>query len=185
MANNIWNKLSEEDKDLLRKSYNEMKEISNKNKDLYENMLEDQQKRLEMIFGKENLNPEPQIKTWEDYLESIKDKQAQSLTGGLDKVSLDSGYVNRDFPVFRKAIATFKIAKLIELGYGGMITDEEWKKDTQKHIIDCAFSQRHDEARLISTVTYSSKHLIAFHTIEQRDEFLRNNEQLCKDYYML
>lgn len=32
---------------------------------------------------------------------------------------------------------------------------------------------------------YSNYEFLAFHTAEQRDEFLKNNEQLVKDYLMI
>lgn len=171
--NNIWNELSEESKKYVKRVFSEFEPVCQE--DLVRmNLMDD-------LFGKENLSPKPQIKTWEDYLESIKDEQAQSLTGGLDKVSLDSGYVNRDFPAFKKAIATFKIAKLIEVAYGGMITDEEWKRLTiPKYIIDARYN-----GDLVLEVTYGFKCFIAFHTSQQREEFLKFNEDLLKDYYML
>lgn len=168
--NNMWNQLTEKEKEAVREAY----------KNAVEDKLLTDKVLWETLFGKDNLDPKPVIKTWKDYLEAIKDEQGQSLTGELDKVSMDSGYIDRDSLIFRKVIATFKIAKLIELGYGGMITDDEWKNaDLAKYVIDVKTNT------LSCEKFYFSRTFIAFHTKTQRDEFLKNNEQLCKDYYMI
>lgn len=178
--NNIWNKLSEEDRNFLRKSYQEMKEISNKNKDLYDNMLEDQVKRLEKIFGEENLNPQPLIKTWEDYEKTLSKPHVGDINSTFNDICLLPGMKMGSNPVVRKIIATYKIAILIELGYGGMITDEEWENPKKvKYIL----IER--KGVIVDDVTYTYRSFIAFHTKEQLGEFFKNNEQLCKDYYLI
>lgn len=177
--NNIWEQLSEEDRIFLRKSYQEMKEVSNKNKYLYDNMLEDQEKRLEGIFGKENLNPEPQIKTWED-IENLYPSYKVWMDGFI-AFCLDNRYIG-DNKISNRLIAAIKIAKLIEECYGGMITDEEWRNCTiPKYYI--WYNNMYNT--LVRDNTYAAKEFIAFHTEEQCDEFFKNNEQLCKDYYMI
>ena len=64
--------------------------------------------------------------------------------------------------------------------YGGEITKEEWRNDKLiKHTI---------ERNCISAVvceTFSWYNFLAFHTKQQRDDFLKYNEQLVKDYLML
>jgi hypothetical protein len=67
--------------------------------------------------------------------------------------------------------------------YGGVVTDEEWKEAQAK------------ELRLYGVVKWNGKisdmnvkglHLfLAFHTPEQRDLFLKENERLVKDYLMI
>lgn len=64
--------------------------------------------------------------------------------------------------------------------YGGEVTDEEWKDDdTKKYVI----TRNGNEIR--SVANYTRHEFLAFHTSEQRDEFLKNNEQLVKDYLMI
>lgn len=64
--------------------------------------------------------------------------------------------------------------------YGGVITDDEWNDNSiNKYVII-------REVNHVRTIFYHSNYeLLAFHTQEQRDEFLKNNEQLVKDYLMI
>lgn len=178
---NIWDELSEEDRIFLRKSYQEMKEISNKNKDLYDNMLEDQVKRLEEIFGKENLKCKPPIKTWEDYEKILSEDALANINNTLDNIAhLPRIDFNRSNPIYKKMVATYKIARLIELSYGGMITEEEWENpEKAKYIL----VER--KGIIVDDITYTYRNFIAFHTKEQLGEFFKNNYQLCKEYYLM
>lgn len=64
--------------------------------------------------------------------------------------------------------------------FGGEITDKEWgNSNTWKYIL-CRFNNRIDKES--HTLGYTP---IAFHTTEQRDLFLKENEQLLKDYFMM
>lgn len=62
----------------------------------------------------------------------------------------------------------------------GKITNDEWKDSSiRKYII---FRKMSYVGRCEA---YSNYEFLAFHTAEQRDEFLKNNEQLVKDYLMI
>jgi hypothetical protein len=64
--------------------------------------------------------------------------------------------------------------------FGGEITDEEWRNsDTWKYVL-CRFGNRICKD---SRTTWCAP--IAFHTAEQRNLFLKENEQLLKDYFMI
>lgn len=63
--------------------------------------------------------------------------------------------------------------------YGGEITNEEWGNSSPKYIID-----RYGNMINITFHT-NAYYFLAFHTKEQRDMFLENNEQLVKDYLMI
>lgn len=79
----------------------------------------------------------------------------------------------------KSALAMAQISQLIPF-YGGEITDEEWKDgDMKKYVItrDCN--------EIKSVVNYIKYEFLAFHTEEQRNVFLKNNEQLVKDYLMI
>lgn len=79
----------------------------------------------------------------------------------------------------KSALAMAQISQLIPF-YGGEITDEEWKdSDMKKYVItrDCN--------EIKSVVNYIKYEFLAFHTEEQRNVFLKNNEQLVKDYLMI
>lgn len=64
--------------------------------------------------------------------------------------------------------------------YGGAISDEVWNNsDCNKFVIDRYGGH-------IKYYSYNEAYrFLAFHTEEQRDEFLKYNEQLVKDYLMI
>lgn len=79
----------------------------------------------------------------------------------------------------KSALAMAQISQLIPY-YGGEITDDEWEYTSiDKHVI---FKEAN---RVKTAIFYSNYEFLAFHTAEQRDEFLKNNEQLVKDYLMI
>lgn len=82
----------------------------------------------------------------------------------------------------KSALAMARISQIManDERFGGIITDEEWNNpDIRKYCIDrFAGKQRID----VFDTTY---HFLAFHTREQRDLFLEENEDLVKDYLMI
>ena len=64
--------------------------------------------------------------------------------------------------------------------YGGEITDSEWNNPN----ID-KFTIKRDYNQLLLDIAQTTCSFIAFHTKEQRDEFLKYNERLVKDYLMI
>lgn len=87
----------------------------------------------------------------------------------------------KNTPIEKSALALLKIHQLIKAGYGGNVTNEEWKNiDKYKYIISTTF---HVESKM----HFCSKNHIAFHTKEQAKEFLKypENVQLLKDYFMI
>lgn len=81
--------------------------------------------------------------------------------------------------VAKSMLAMAQISQLMPY-YGGEVTNKEWKDETiKKYIID-----RRGVKLYIGFNCYTYVFL-AFHTEEQRDEFLKYNEQLVKDYLMI
>ena len=80
----------------------------------------------------------------------------------------------------KAALALAQISQLMPY-YGGQITNEEWKNCEGKYIV----TVYGDEIDLCSSV--HTRHLVAFHTAEQRERFLSfpENVQLVKDLYMV
>lgn len=64
--------------------------------------------------------------------------------------------------------------------FGGVITNEEWKKESVKKFVIC---REKDELRYVTELRTFV--LLAFHTAEQRALFMQENEELIKQYYML
>lgn len=79
----------------------------------------------------------------------------------------------------KSALAMAQISQLIPY-YGGEITEQEWlDRSMFKYII------KRDGCSIKLDIHHTIYKFIAFHTEEQRDEFLKNNEQLVKDYLMI
>ena len=81
----------------------------------------------------------------------------------------------------KSALAMAQISQIManDERFGGVVTDEEWKDDTLKYVLVRKNEEISTEARLY---TYT---FLAFHTEEQRDLFLKENEDLVKDYLMI
>lgn len=121
----------------------------------------------------------------EDYLHRYtNDGSFYAYCEGQSKLDLvivkevEESYLDR---IKRSAEAMVKIAELMESDpkYGGAISDEEWKGSVYKFCIYRA----EGEARC-ERICWSY-HFLAFHTAEQRDLFLEENERLVKDYLMI
>lgn len=82
----------------------------------------------------------------------------------------------------KSALAMAQISQIIthDKRFGGMITDEEWRDESLiKFVID------NTNKGLFFDAYYIRKYFLAFHTVEQRDLFFKENEQLVKDYLMI
>ena len=78
-----------------------------------------------------------------------------------------------------QAMAQLSQILLNDSRFGGPITDEEWDDwDMPKYVIIRSSNEIRDD--------YFVKHyhFLAFHTQEQRDLFLEENEDLIRQYYM-
>lgn len=82
----------------------------------------------------------------------------------------------------KSALAMAQITQIMinDKRFGGVITDNEWKDYAINKY--CIFRYGDDLKTDVVGLTY---HLLSFHTKEQRDLFLKENEQLVKDYLML
>lgn len=131
--------------------------------------------------------PSKEQRDWNKWIEEQKPKTPKTWSE-LTKVIHDSWAIyvyeeNAKTPIEKSAIALLKIHQLIEVGYGGNITDEEYSKPIECYYIQYSgIDKKFGVYRVID-----SKFHIAFHTQKQADEFLSypENIQLLKDYFML
>lgn len=129
----------------------------------------------------------PSIRTYQDLIDNeviieegywIDDDSKISRTHYYSVMSSDKNMTASE-KVVKSMLAMAQISQLMPY-YGGMITDEEWNNgEFQKYVI-----KRYNKD--IHTTSYSvAYHFLAFHTKEQRDNFLKYNKQLVKDYLMI
>ena len=139
------------------------------------------------LFSKEELNSK-KVKTWDDLIDTKIPKDSYFI-GGASRISkiitnltFDKRYDKSwfiDEKHAKSALAMAQISQLIPY-YGGVITDTEWNNS---NVIKYVIARRNNS--IISESFNIIYHLLAFHTREQRDEFLKNNKQLVMDYFML
>ena len=134
--------------------------------------------------------------------ECIKFKKVKETKTWKDLTSVMGYYINTDsqikpvgevpadesaYIVFltkkhaKSALAMAQISQLMPF-YGGEITDEEWENtDMVKYIL----GRYCNETTTCTRAAYGMYSFLAFHTAEQRNEFLKYNERLVKDYFMI
>lgn len=141
----------------------------------------------EIQIVKKEENKEPIIKTYQDLINNkveckgyyintfstIKEFSGRSFASNADKNLAITKKIAKSM------LAMAMISQLMPY-YGGEITDEEWfDNNIDKFTIERAKNK-------ISTYSYNKiYHFLSFHTKEQRDEFIKYNEQLVKDYLMI
>jgi len=82
----------------------------------------------------------------------------------------------------KSALAMARITQIManDARFGGVVTNEEWKnEDMPKHTI------RRIKDRLTVEVCFYTYYFLSFHTAEQCDLFLKENEDLVRDYLLL
>lgn len=125
-------------------------------------------------------------KTWSELKATNKANSHCIYT--LDNTYLSSN--NNKRIIEKSALALLKIHQLIEVGYGGNITNKEWLRNTNTPIFIIVIDPYKDNFMRIDSVYDGFEHgvyHVAFHTKAQAEEFLSYHEnlQLLKDYFML
>lgn len=138
-------------------------------------------------WNKWNEENNPKIpKTWSDYIIVNRDNFDKGICDYCIDVSGtgSNGWTRRNTPIKKSALALIKIHQLIEAGYGGNITNEDYINNDWKYII--IYSQSSSKLEISRTCKAKYNH-IAFHTEAQAEEFLKypENVQLLKDYFMI
>lgn len=124
-------------------------------------------------------------KTWSQYIKTntIRPYAALRYTKGY-AIPVD------DTPIEKSALALLKIHQLIEVGYGGYPTKEDYDKANYEKLWTVRIYKTDDNDFIFGASPLDGecfKNNIAFHTIEQTNEFISypENIQLLKDYFMI
>ena len=178
ISQQTWDKFTEEEKERIYREYMQWQEEAETNP-----FFEGKISNMEDLFGKENLQSEPKIKTWEDV--EKKHPEDFSHSNAPNPMFIPSQEV-RD-KLLKKVMAIYKIATLIELGYGGMVSEEEWR-DENAEKWSVLYNHNFGDFDIVKmTKGYGWKSFISFHTKQQADEFMSypENKELIKQYYMV
>ena len=141
------------------------------------------------LFGKENLQPEPKIKTWADV--AVHKTELRDFINKLSKKIANCPYIDSKW--YKKLMATVQIQKLIELGYGGMITEREWKlsasymPENRIWAIVCQYKNGSIETEIKIIPVWAQPRLLSFHTKQQAENFMSypENRTLVEHYHMI
>lgn len=93
-------------------------------------------------------------------------------------------YDNNVFATKKQAKSALAMARISQImandeRFGGVVTDEEWGNN-----VPCYYVILKVRNILVITTSYRYEYL-GFHTMEQANLFLEENEDLVKDYYMM
>lgn len=131
---------------------------------------------------------EPIIRTYQDLIDNnikINGYYINELSEILHDMDLsnDDNYFKRNIAASEKVaksmLAMAMISQLMPY-YGGEVTNEEW---CNINLIKYCITSRNN--RVYKEELGQLKVFLAFHTAEQRDNFLKYNEQLVKEYLMI
>lgn len=115
-----------------------------------------------------------EIRTWEDY----KKKYGDFTVTIYSKININD-------EKFKKHLAAEIKIKLLMSYYGKEITIEEWRNPHIFKYTIISNSIISNSFKILRSSTITNYSFLAFHTRKQRDEFIKYNEQLIKDYFML
>lgn len=138
---------------------------------------------LEFIFGKENVENKPQIKNWQDVV-TYHPEVADDLEEGMNRLINYYSYCGIRYLVHCQAM--LKIERIIELGYGGMITNSEWEDDRcRKYVV--RYLPTDDRELVEGDYCIGEHEFIAFHTEKQREMFMsdKSNRDLVINFFMI
>ena len=129
-----------------------------------------------------------EIKTWDDFCRPHQGKFSGYFISYSSDIHFYRSYGNTSnsdrhiYATEKEAISARAAAMISQLMpyYGGVITDEEWNSaSTPKFTIFRRLNK-------ISTgCSFAYYNFLAFRTEDQRNEFIKYNEQLVKDYLMI
>lgn len=134
----------------------------------------------------------PIVKKWRDDKEAkvsgyyIDNKaETHQITYGLNNE------VNRNiFATEKQAKSALAMAQISQImandeRFGSVVTEDEWNKSNWKTYIYCIDRFNNKIAKCENYVYNIRYRFLAFHTKEQRDLFLAENEDLVKQYLMI
>ena len=175
ISQQTWDNMPKEEKEQIIQKYSHLLQVSDNDDSWEVRMCANSEKEtLITLYGKENLQPKPKIpKTWDDV------KNAYPKTYGNENIELFPYHEFAwDIKLTHKNIATLKISKLIELGYGGMVNEEECEDGWEITPIQNELVIQHSFT--------ADKPFVFFHTQQQAEEFMSypENVELIRQYYM-
>lgn len=141
------------------------------------------------IVKKEEKKKKPTIRTYQDLIDNDVEINGYFI-GTTSNIIFNNSYasvnnknVASSEKVAKSMLAMAMISQLMPY-YGGEVTDDELVSGSLKFGI-IAGKDANNNLTIIRKSIFTMKSFLTFHTQEQRDDFIRYNEQLVKDYLMI
>ena len=82
----------------------------------------------------------------------------------------------------KSALAMARISQIManDERFGGVVTDKEWESGCDFYVLDVSLCNE-----VVTSVSNEYKRFLAFHLLEQRDLFWKENRDLVEDYLMI
>lgn len=129
---------------------------------------------------------EPIVRTYQDLVDNkfivngFKISEESDIFPTIGVACVSDRNIFRSEKIAKLALAMAMISQLMCF-YGGEITDKEWEDPRiEKYILTRGYSNI-----IVKDNVFCDYSFLAFHTAEQRDDFLKYNKQLVKDYLMI
>ena len=132
------------------------------------------------------VTPKKIIRTWEDLIGEKYINPAyinvEGSVSSIEEVGVFTKNYKGLFASEKHAKSALAIAQISQLmpHYGKEITDEEWKDGNMDKYVLFKY-----EGHINIDTSRNTHFLLAFHTGQQCEDFLKYNEQLIKDYLMI
>lgn len=129
---------------------------------------------------------EPIVRTYQDLVDNkfivngFKISEESNIFPTIGVACVSDKNIFRSEKIAKSTLAMAMISQLMPF-YGNKVTDEEWEDSRIKKytlIRDCSNI-------ILKDNVFREYSFLAFHTAEQRDDFLKYNKQLVKDYLMI
>lgn len=172
-----WEKLDKETRDEINGLYYELKN-GDLRKEYTNEELAGALSMMESLFGKDNVSKPPSINSWCD-----AEKRGYEVSKTFLNESAAIVYDEfKDLHIEKRIIASCKIAKLIEVAYGGHFTLEERHNDD---LIKYGIAYDDRTGNFEVTVNLTSTSLLLFRTCDLAHNFIAHNTDLLRQYFIL
>lgn len=183
LSQTTWDNIPEDEKNKIRDEYAQACNLAENGIDSDERITNFCLRcELEKCFGKNNLKPN--IKTWEDIENNIPEDQLEDIESFFTSIRNAPGMEYGLDNTCQKLIATYKISRIIELGYGGMVSN---KDNNDQSLIKYFIYHRYDGELRILDVDWLADKTLGFYSKKQAEDFISHpeNVQLVKQYYYM
>ena len=184
MQKRVWDALNADEKREIRYLYENHRRVADDKGYSSEQrgVMREKIAQLESIFGKNNLEQDMKPKIWSDAIRSryLEDTGFFTLFNNERDMNVFQ-FDNASLELKNKIDATYKISKLIDIAYGGIVSMCENDDQSKNKFV---ILPKYNGDYKITCLAWVPDRLVAFHNADQAAEFLKHSEnKLLLDLY--